>query len=118
MKEIMAIIRPDKLPETKAALTRMGVLGITIMSAEGRGKQLGIEGKHKATGGLRIYQSKGFVQKVLITVVVKDVEADRVIKKIIDINRTGEAGDGKVIVCLVDECVRIRTGETGVAALS
>ncbi|MDD1771705.1 MAG: P-II family nitrogen regulator [Methanomassiliicoccales archaeon] len=118
MKEVMAIIRPDKLPETKAALTKMGVLGLTIMSAEGRGKQKGQEGAHKAAGGMRIYQSRVFVQKVLLTVVVKDTEADQVIRKIMSVNRTGEAGDGKIIVCLVDECIRIRTGETGVAAIS
>jgi len=113
MKEVIAIIRPDKLGQTKVALAKSGAMGLTIIGAEGRGKQKGQEGRNRATGGLRLYRSQGFVQKILLMTVVDDADVEELIGKIISINRTGETGDGKIIVCPVDESYRISTGESG-----
>jgi nitrogen regulatory protein PII 2 len=118
MKEIIAVIRRSKLPETKAGLMNIGVPGLTYSSAEGRGKSKGIEHSKGRIGDVRLTKSQGFVPKILISTIVEDAAVKDVVDKIISINHTGQSGDGKIIVCPLADCVRIRTGETGSMALS
>ncbi|MDW5562205.1 MAG: P-II family nitrogen regulator [Methanomassiliicoccus sp.] len=117
MKEVLAIIRRDKLSETKAGLLRIGVPGLTYASAEGRGKTKGVDHSKTKIGEVKLARSQGFVPKILVSVIVEDGEMEGVVNKIIAINHTGVSGDGKIFVCPLEGCTRIRTGEQGSLAL-
>jgi nitrogen regulatory protein PII 2 len=117
MKEIIAIIRRNKLSETEAGLIKSDVLGYTSISSEGRGKQRGKEQTSKVIGDVQISRSRGFVPKIMLSIVVDDPDVERVVERIIAINHSGMSGDGKIFVCPIEDCVRIRTGENGIAAL-
>ena len=137
MKEITAIIRRDKLPETKKALDDLGYPSLTIQSVEGRGKQRGAmcaemdsEMPDSYCTAVKLKPTPSayaldhtlpklalFVPKRLLTIVVPDDAVLTVVKSIMKVNRTGRAGDGKIFVMNVDDSVRIRTGESGDAAL-
>jgi len=122
MKEIVAIIRPNKIEATKDALDKLGFPGITALSVIGRGRQRGIANEvsceispqllgQARSGGMK------YVPKRLIHLIVDDEEVDPVISAIIKINQTAQIGDGKIFICPIDDSVRLRTGETGSAAL-
>ncbi len=119
MKEVMAIIRRNKLLDTEAGLIKLGTLGFTTISVEGRGKQKGMEQplSPRTFGDVRISRTQGFIPKIMLSIIVNDAEIEKVVDKIISINHTGRAGDGKIFVCQMDESIRIRTGETGAASL-
>lgn len=112
MKNIVAIIRPEKLEEIRTALESVGYSGIMISEIEGHGKQKGI-----------VQQWRGekykldLIPKIKMEVVVKDSEVEIIKKTIIENARTGEVGDGKIFIYNVEEVVRIRTGEEGEPAL-
>ena len=112
MKKIDAIIRHYKLEEVKDALTRAGVVGMTVTEVRGFGRQKG----HKETYRGTEY-TVDFLPKIKIEVVVADEDLEKAIQTIIDTARTGETGDGKIFVFDVAEAVRIRTGEKGTSAL-
>jgi nitrogen regulatory protein PII len=112
MKLIEAVIKPQKLDEVKDALAAIGILGATAIEVKGYGRQLGHTERYRGAK-----MDIGFVPKVLLKVVVKDVDADRVIKTISETARTGAVGDGKIFVTNVEKVVRIRTGETDDTAL-
>ncbi|WP_010254205.1 P-II family nitrogen regulator [Treponema primitia] len=121
MKEVIAIIRPKMVGKTKEALDALGHPSITALSVLGRGKQKGIAGEVDIEYRPHILEGKHsgmkYVPKRQLSMVVKDGDVDAVIKTIVDINRTGQVGDGKIFVCPVDEALRVRTGETGESAL-
>jgi nitrogen regulatory protein PII 2 len=117
MKEVIAIIRQDKLLLTEAGLVRSGILGFTTISAEGRGKQKGKRNPNRPIGELQLSHSAGFVPKIMLSIVVEDSDVQKVVKLIMNINHTGENGDGKIFLCPMGESIRIRTGETGTASL-
>nr|MDO8111135.1 P-II family nitrogen regulator [Candidatus Sigynarchaeota archaeon] len=107
MKQIIAIIRPEKFPEVKKALTDAGVKGMTIREVKGRGNQKGI--KLQSRGGS--YEIE-FLDKIEIMVVVHSDMAQKVMDVILASARTDRGpGDGKIFVLPVDEVIRIRTGE-------
>lgn len=112
MKHIIAIIRPEKLDEVRAALQEVGYSGLMISEIEGHGKQKGI-----------VQQWRGekykvdLIPKIKLEVVVKDSEVEQIKQTLIKHARTGEIGDGKIFISSVDEVIRIRTGETGETAL-
>ena len=112
MKKIEAIIKPFKLDEVKEALSGVGVQGITVSEVKGFGRQ---------RGHTELYRGAeyvvDFLPKVKVEVIVKDDQVDQVVEVITNAARTGRIGDGKIFVTTVDEVVRIRTGETGEAAL-
>ena len=112
MKKIEAVIKPFKLDEVKEALTDLGVSGITVTEAKGFGRQ---------KGHTELYRGAeyvvDFLPKVKLEVVVEDGLAARVVEAIATAARTGRIGDGKIFVLNVETAVRIRTGETGSAAL-
>ncbi len=112
MKKIEAIIKPFKLDEVKEALTEIGIQGMTISEIKGFGRQKG----HKETYRGAEYTVE-FVPKIKIEVVISDGLADKVVQAIINKAKTGSIGDGKIFVSSLSEAIRIRTGETGDAAL-
>jgi len=112
MKKIEVITRPYKLDEVKEALTTAGIKGMTVTEVKGFGRQRGHTEVYRGAE----YQVD-FVPKVKIELVVEDALAAEVIKTIQNAARTGEVGDGKIFVSHIEEVVRIRTGETGNAAV-
>ena len=112
MKKVEIITRTFKLDDIKAALGEIGVKGMTVSEVKGFGRQ----GGHKEVYRGAEYQVD-FVVKVKIEVVVEDARVADVIAAATKAARTGQVGDGKIFVLPVDEVVRIRTGETGDAAV-
>ena len=112
MKKIEAIIRPFKLEEVKEALVEEGIRGLTITEVRGYGRQKG----HKETYRGSEYRIE-FVPKIKIEVVVEDKNAEKVISAIVKGAKTGQVGDGKIFVYNVEDVIRIRTEESGKAAL-
>ncbi|MEF3698840.1 MULTISPECIES: P-II family nitrogen regulator [Desulfolutivibrio] len=112
MKKIEVITRPYKLDEVKEALTTAGIKGMTVSEVKGFGRQRGHTEVYRGAE----YQVD-FVPKVKIELVVEDALAAEIIKTIQNAARTGEVGDGKIFVSHIEDVVRIRTGETGNAAV-
>jgi nitrogen regulatory protein P-II 1 len=112
MKKIEAIIKPFKLDEVKDALDNLGVHGLTVTEVRGYGRQ---KGHVEAYRGIE-YQVQ-FNAKVKIEIVVADALAEPVVAAIRNTANTGAIGDGKIFVYALEGVVRIRTGETGDAAI-
>jgi nitrogen regulatory protein P-II 1 len=112
MRKVEIITRPFKLDDVKKALTDIGVHGMTVSEVKGFGRQRG----HKEIYRGAEYQVD-FVPKVKIEVVVALALVPQVIKAVSDASRTGQVGDGKIFILPVEDVVRIRTGETGPAAI-
>lgn len=112
MKQITAIIRPERFEQVQDALRRSGCPGIMVSDIEGHGKQKGIE---------QVWRGEKFrmelLPKIKIQIVVADADVERIVKEIITAAKTGNVGDGKIFVSSVDEVYRIRTGEKGEKAL-
>ena len=112
MKLIMAIIKPFKLDEVRDALTPLGVQGLTVTEVKGFGRQ---KGQTEIYRGAE-YQIS-YLPKVKIEIAVSDDMVDGVMEAIVKAARTDKIGDGKIFVFDVERAMRIRTGETDVAAL-
>jgi nitrogen regulatory protein P-II 2 len=112
MKIIMAVIKPFKLDEVRDALTAAGVHGLTVTEVKGYGRQKGHTEIYRGTE-----YAVNFLPKVKIEVAVASEQADKVVEAITAAAKTGQIGDGKIFVLDLDHAVRIRTGETDVAAL-
>ena len=112
MKMIVAVVKPNKIESVKAAMAKLGILGMTALEAKGFGRQLGHSERYR---GPKI--DAGFVPKVLMFICVKDSEKDAAVAAIIESARTGNVGDGKIFVLDAEEVLRIRTGDTGDSAL-
>ena len=112
MKKIEAVIKPFKLDEVKEALQELGVQGMTVLEAKGYGRQ---------KGHTELYRGAeyviDFLPKIKLEMVVGDDLAERVVETLVAAARTGRIGDGKIFVSDVAEVIRIRTGETGQAAI-
>ncbi|WP_297905705.1 P-II family nitrogen regulator [Metallibacterium sp.] len=112
MKMVMAIIKPFKLDDVRAALSDIGVTGITVTEVKGFGRQ---------KGHTELYRGAeyvvDFLPKVKIEAAVPEALVERVIEAIENSARTGKIGDGKIFVSALEQIVRIRTGETGGDAL-
>ena len=108
MKKVEAIIKPFKLEDVKAALSEVGIQGMTVTEVRGFGRQ---------KGHTEIYRGSeyivDFVPKVKIEIVIDDDRLDQVVSMIAKTANTGKIGDGKIFVSPVEQAVRIRTGETG-----
>src|SRR5215216_4409844 len=103
MKKVEAIIKPFKLDDVKEALTELGVIGMTVTEVRGFGRQKGHTELYRGSE-----YTVDFLPKVKIEVVVPENLVEKVVATI---------GDGKVFVLPIDQSVRIRTGETGEAAV-
>jgi nitrogen regulatory protein P-II 2 len=112
MKLIIAIVKPFKLDEVREALVAAGVEGLTISEVKGYGRQ---KGQTEIYRGAE-YQVN-FVPKVKLEAVVDDETLPAAVEAIKGAAATGTIGDGKIFVLDVEDAVRIRTGETGSAAL-
>ncbi|HEY5652758.1 MAG TPA: P-II family nitrogen regulator [Pontiella sp.] len=119
MKEVMAVIRMNKINDTKRALNEAGISSFTATGRVlGRGKGLidyrilqgAEEGAPEAIAQLG--EGPRMVPKRLITIVVSDEWVDTTVETIIKTNQTGNAGDGKIFVLPIMEATRVRTGET------
>lgn len=112
MRLITAIIQPAMLTAVQVALAQHGVAGMTVTECAGYARQRGHREVYRGTE-----YTIDFITKVRLEVLVEDEEAEEVVRVITSSARTGSVGDGKVWSTPVDDVVRIRTGETGVAAL-
>ncbi|MEO9211864.1 MAG: P-II family nitrogen regulator [Caulobacteraceae bacterium] len=112
MKLIMAIVKPFKLDEVREALVAAGVEGLTVSEVKGYGRQ---KGQAEIYRGAE-YQVN-FVPKVKLEAVVDDDAVGGAVEAIRGAAATGKIGDGKIFVIDVEAALRIRTGETGSAAL-
>jgi nitrogen regulatory protein PII len=112
VKKIEAIIKPFKLDEVREALSEIGVTGLTVTEVKGFGRQ---------KGHTELYRGAeyvvDFLPKVKLEVVIADSLLERAMEAIINAARTGKIGDGKIFVTAVEQVVRIRTGESGEAAI-
>lgn len=112
MKLIVAYIQPHKLNDVKQELYKSEVYKISVTNAMGCGQQ---KGYHETYRGIDIEVT--LLKKVRLEIAVNEGFVQPTIDAIIRGARTGEIGDGKIFVMSLDECVRIRTGETGSAAI-
>jgi nitrogen regulatory protein P-II 2 len=112
MKFITAIIKPFKLDEVREALSAVGVQGITVTEVKGFGRQ---------KGHTELYRGAeyvvDFLPKVKLEAAIDEALVERSIEAILHSARTGKIGDGKIFVQDVEQVIRIRTGETGAAAI-
>jgi len=112
MKYIVAIIQPDRLEEVMQRLEEKEIHLVTVTTVMGRGRQKGIAEvyrSHKEAGTL--------LKKIKLEIAVNDDFVQPTLAAIIEGGRTGQVGDGKIFVLNLDECIRIRTGETGGPAI-
>src|SRR5262245_23913321 len=112
MKRLEAIVRPHLLDAVKGALQEAGVVGMTVTEVKGFGRQKGHTESYRGTE----YKIE-FVPKIKVDVVVPDDLVEAAVAAIRSAAHTGKLGDGKIFVSPVAECVRIRTGERGEAAV-
>jgi nitrogen regulatory protein P-II 2 len=112
MQMIEAVIKPAKLDEVKNALAQIGILGITAIECKGFGKQMGHTERYRGAK-----MDVGFVPKVFLKICVKSDDLERAIRAIVGSARTGEVGDGKIFVYPIAQAIRVRTGESGEAAI-
>ena len=112
MKLVTAIIKPVELDGVRGALAAVGVHGITVTGVKRFGRQ---------TGHTELYRGAeyvvDFLPKVKIELIVRSADVERAIEAIVKAARTGKIGDGKIFVTAVEQVVRIRTGESGEAAV-
>jgi nitrogen regulatory protein P-II 2 len=112
MKLVTAIIKPFKLEEVRDALLAIGVQGITVTEVKGYGRQKGHTELYRGAE-----YAVNLLPKIRIEVAVAAEAADKVVAAIGAAAKTGQIGDGKIFVASLDQAMRIRTGETGTAAL-
>jgi nitrogen regulatory protein P-II 1 len=113
MKLITTVVRPDRLPEVKAALFRAGVTGITLTRVAGHGGEQETLSQYR---GATVVME--FHEKVKIEMAVSEPFVEPTIAAILSSARTGEVGDGKIFVQPLEQVIRIRTGERDNAALT
>lgn len=123
MKEVLAIVRMNKMNQTKRALSEAGITSITARDALGRGKGLVdvqlLEGAEKGYEEAisQLGQTQRMIPKRALIVVVPDDLVDKTVTTLIKVNQTGKSGDGKIFVMPVLDTIRVRTGESGEAVL-
>jgi len=112
MKLVTAIIKPFKMDDVRAALSEIGVQGITSTEVKGFGRQ---------RGHTELYRGAeyvvDFLPKVKLEIAVGDAQVEAVIEAIVKSANTGKIGDGKIFVSPLEQVIRIRTGETGEDAI-
>ena len=113
MKLITAIIRPERLPEVKAALFRAGVTGVTLTRVSGHGGEREVGQRYRADTLVL-----EFHEKIKVEMVCSEPFVEPTIQAILSAARTGEVGDGKIFIQPIDQVIRIRTGERDNAALT
>ncbi len=112
MKKIEAIIRHFKLEDVKTALTKIGVVGMTVTEVKGFGRQKGHKEQYRGAE-----YTVDFLPKTKLEIVVGEEQVQAAIDAIVAGARTGQIGDGKIFVSSLENVVRIRTGEAGSGAI-
>ena len=112
MKLIIAIIKPFKLDEVRIALSALGVQGLTVTEVKGFGRQKGHTELYRGAE-----YAVDFLPKLRVEAAISDDLVAQAIDTIEQAARTGKIGDGKIFIAPLEQAVRIRTGETGDAAL-
>jgi nitrogen regulatory protein P-II 1 len=113
MKYIIAVIQPDRLYDVMEALSEEEINLMTVSDVMGRGRQKGIAEVYRSH-----VERGGLLHKIKIEIAVSNNKVWQTVDAITRGARTGNIGDGKIFVLDMEECLRIRTGETGVAALA
>ncbi len=112
MKLVTAIIKPFKLDDVRAALSEIGVSGMTVTEVKGFGRQ---------RGHTELYRGAeyviDFVPKTRVEVAVKADLVERVVEAVVKAAKTGKVGDGKIFITAIERAIRIRTGETDDSAI-
>ncbi len=112
MKLVTAIIKPFKLDDVRESLSEIGVQGVTVSEVKGFGRQ---------KGHTELYRGAeyvvDFLPKVKLEIAIADEQVDAVIEAVSKAANTGKIGDGKIFVSALEQVIRIRTGETGNAAV-
>ena len=115
MKLIIAVIQPDKLEAVQHALASVEVFRLTVMEVQGFGRQLGFTEVYRGTE-----YKVNLLKKLQLEIAVNDDFVEPTIEAVIKAGRTepdGKIGDGKVFILPLEDCIRIRTGERGKAAI-
>ena len=112
MKLVTAIVKPFKLDEVREALAELGVNGLTVTEVKGFGRQKGHTELYRGAEYV-----EDFLPKVKIDAAVPDDLLEQCLEAIQKSARTGKIGDGKIFVFDIEQAIRIRTGETGDAAV-
>jgi nitrogen regulatory protein P-II 2 len=112
MKIITAIIKPFKLDDVRAALSDIGIQGMTVVEVKGFGRQKGHTELYRGAE----YQVE-YIPKVKLEIAVDDDMVDQVVDAITQAANTGKIGDGKIFITALENVIRIRTGESGSTAL-
>jgi nitrogen regulatory protein P-II 2 len=112
MKLVTAIIKPFKMDDVRAALSDIGVQGVTVTEVKGFGRQ---------RGHTELYRGAeyvvDFLPKLKLEIAASSDQVDSIVEAIVNAASTGKIGDGKIFVADLEQVVRIRTGETGPEAL-
>lgn len=108
MKKIEAIIQPERLEAVKEELFKANIHKMTVSRVKGCGQQLGYTEWYRGT----IYKIN-LLHKIKVEIALNEKFVEVAVEAIIKGARTGEIGDGKIIITDVQECIRIRTGERG-----
>jgi len=108
MRLVIAYIQPERLTAVKQALYETEVFKMSVTNALGCGEQ---KGYHETYRGVDI--EVNLLKKVRIEIAVNEDFVDRTVKAIVKGARTGTIGDGKILIVALEDCIRIRTGETG-----
>ena len=111
MKMVTAIVREEKLDQVREALIEAEITRITVCRVSGHGRQMQAD-LHR---GRKVVPN--LVPKVRLTIAVNDSFVETTCNAIIGAARTGSIGDGKIFITPLEECIRIRTGETGGTAI-
>ncbi|HVZ17203.1 MAG TPA: P-II family nitrogen regulator [Terriglobales bacterium] len=112
MTKLEAVIQPSKLETVKGALIEVGVEGMTVLEVRGHGRQ---------KGHTEFYRGREYtvdlLPKIKLEIVIDDSLVDKAVQAIIKNAQTGKIGDGKIFLTKINEAIRIRNEERGVAAL-
>lgn len=112
MTKVEAVLQPSRFEAVKEALTELGISGMTISDVRGHGRQ---------KGHTEVYRGREYtvdlLPKIKIEMVIPDNQVDAAVDAIVQSASTGKIGDGKIFLSKVDEAIRIRNQERGVAAL-
>lgn len=111
MKLVTAIIRTHKLADLELAVARLGVQGMTVTEVMGYGAQDGHTEFYRS-----VQVTVDSVARIQVQIAVDDAILEPVVEAIANVTRTGKVGDGRIFVTDIEQAIRIRTGETGVAA--
>ena len=112
MKYIIAIIQPDRVDDVLQLLTEKEIHLVTVTSVLGRGRQKGIAEVYRSHT-----EAGSLLKKVKLEIAVNDAYVQPAVDAVIKGGRTGKVGDGKIFVLDLEQCYRIRTGETGGTAI-